>query len=157
MLFFIDLLKEFCYSINITDISSIIIDVGDDILFLEINLESEIPIYTQLRHEIIKGIASGELKEGDTLPSVRQMAADLGVNMHTVNKVYNLLKQEGFLSVHRRKGVVVNSKDQFFADETYLKRLRLELKPLVIESKCRGLKEKDIHKLVSQLYFMKGE
>ena len=70
-------------------------------MFLEINLESEIPIYTQIRNEIIKGIALGQLNEGDGLPSVRQMAADMGINMHTINKGYNLLKQEGFLSIHR--------------------------------------------------------
>ena len=58
-------------------------------------------------NQIILGIATSRLQEGDTLPSVRQMADTIGINMHTVNKAYTLLKQEGFVSIDRRRGAVV--------------------------------------------------
>ncbi len=72
-------------------------------MIIKIDLQSEIPIYTQLQNSIIEGIVSGNLKPGEPLPSVRAMASDLGVNMHTVNKAYNFLKQDGFIQVHRQK------------------------------------------------------
>lgn len=64
-------------------------------MFLQIEPHSDVPIYTQLTQQIIEGIASGQLKSGESLPSVRALAADLGVNMHTVNKSYHELGEEG--------------------------------------------------------------
>ncbi len=61
-------------------------------MFLAIDFQSDTPIYMQLKHQIIAGIARGELKEGENLPSVRQLAQDIGINLHTVNKAYSLLK-----------------------------------------------------------------
>ena len=74
---------------------------------LEIDFNSEEAIYMQLRNQIILGIATSRLQDGDTLPSVRQMAECIGINMHTVNKAYSLLRQEGFVSIDRRKGAVI--------------------------------------------------
>lgn len=59
-------------------------------------------LYIQLINQIIIGIATDQIREGDTLPSVRQLADNIGINMHTVNKAYSVLKQEGFLRVDRR-------------------------------------------------------
>src|SRR5699024_5946312 len=81
---------------------------GGECMLITLDLESEVPIYLQLRNKIIEGIASQSFQPGDTLPSVRQMASDLRVNMHTVNKSYQLLKQDGFLLIHRQKGVVIH-------------------------------------------------
>ena len=66
-------------------------------MIIKINSRSEMPIYLQLRNQIVKGIGKGELEHGEILPTVRQMAADLGVNAMTVSKAYQLLKNEGFL------------------------------------------------------------
>ena len=68
-----------------------------------------IPIYTQIREQIIKSIAHGDLKINESLPSVRNMAEEIGVNLHTVNKSYNLLKDEGYINIDRRKGAIVNN------------------------------------------------
>jgi len=76
-------------------------------MIIKINSRSEIPIYLQLRNQIVKGIGKGELEQGEILPTVRQMAADLGVNAMTVSKAYQLLKAEGFIETDRRKGSVV--------------------------------------------------
>ena len=72
-------------------------------MVIEIDFNSDEAIYVQLMNQIILGIATSRLQEGDTLPSVRQMADTIGINMHTVNKAYTLLKQEGFVSIDRRK------------------------------------------------------
>ena len=76
-------------------------------MVIEIDFNSDEAIYVQLMNQIILGIATSRLQEGDTLPSVRQMADNIGINMHTVNKAYTLLKQEGFVSIDRRRGAIV--------------------------------------------------
>ena len=77
-------------------------------MILNLDFNSDVPIYTQIREEIIKAIASGELKINESLPSVRSMAEEVGINLHTVNKSYNILKDEGYINIDRRKGAVVN-------------------------------------------------
>ena len=71
-------------------------------MILEVDFNSEEALYIQLRNQIIVGIATNRLKEGESLPSVRQLAESIGINMHTVNKAYTVLKQEGFVKVDRR-------------------------------------------------------
>jgi GntR family transcriptional regulator len=78
-------------------------------MILNLDFNSDIPIYTQIREEIIKSIANGDLKVNESLPSVRNMAQEIGVNLHTVNKSYNLLKDEGYINIDRRKGGIVNN------------------------------------------------
>ena len=73
-------------------------------MIVEIDFNSEEALYIQLINQIIIGIATDQIREGDTLPSVRQLADNIGINMHTVNKAYSVLKQEGFLRVDRRRG-----------------------------------------------------
>ncbi|MEO3791251.1 GntR family transcriptional regulator [Nonomuraea sp. B10E15] len=74
---------------------------------LHLDLDSEVPIYQQIRDRIVEAIARGEAVEGDPLPSTRQLAADFGINFHTVNKAYDLLKREGVIRVNRKSGAVV--------------------------------------------------
>jgi len=74
---------------------------------LYIDFNSDEAIYIQLCNQIIVGIAADKIKEGDSLPSVRQLADDVGINMHTVNKAYSILRQEGFVKLDRRRGAVI--------------------------------------------------
>ncbi|MEG1312376.1 MAG: GntR family transcriptional regulator [Romboutsia sp.] len=76
-------------------------------MILNLDFNSDKSIYTQICNEIIKAIAKGDLKINESLPSVRSMAETIGVNLHTVNKSYNALKDEGFLNIDRRKGAIV--------------------------------------------------
>jgi len=76
-------------------------------VILSIDLDSEVPIYQQLRDRVVEAIASGELREGSQLPAIRQLGADLGINFHTVNKAYDLLRREGLLRVNRKTGAVI--------------------------------------------------
>src|SRR5690625_2890331 len=75
---------------------------------IKLDFESDEPIYTQLTQQIITSIAKKELLPGERLPSVRALAADIGINLHTVNKAYQQLRQGGFILIHRQRGVVVN-------------------------------------------------
>lgn len=77
-------------------------------MLIELDFSSQKPIYEQLYEQIILSIAKGTLKEGDPLPSVRVLAAEIGINLHTVNKTYNLLKDEGYVQIDRRKGALVS-------------------------------------------------
>ncbi len=128
-------------------------------MIIKLDLESEEPIYSQLKHQIITGIAKGELMPGDGLPSVRSLAADIGINLHTVNKAYQQLKQEGFILIHRQKGVVVNPDGVQQANDEYRSKLQKTLHPLIAESICRGMGEEEFLKLCSSLFreFPKGE
>ncbi|MDA2808559.1 GntR family transcriptional regulator [Nocardiopsis suaedae] len=76
-------------------------------MILAIDLDSDVPIYQQIRDRIVQAIASGELREGSPLPTTRQLGADLGVNFHTVNKAYDLLRREGLLRLSRKTGAVI--------------------------------------------------
>lgn len=127
-------------------------------MLLSIDLQSEIPLYVQLRNQIIEGIATGCLEPGETLPSVRQMASDLGINLHTVNKVYTLLKQEGFLAVHRKSGVIVNDPKYFTENEAYRERLKQDMRPILAEAVCRGVSEEEMIKYCRMVFhdFLKG-
>ncbi|OWR28259.1 GntR family transcriptional regulator [Saccharibacillus sp. O23] len=121
-------------------------------MFIELDLQSEVPIYKQLADQLIEGIASGKLSSGQPLPSVRTLAADLGINLHTVNKAYQALKQEGFLEIHRKQGVIVQPGSLPSADEAFRERLRRDLRPLAAESAARGMSEDELQELLLSLY-----
>jgi len=120
-------------------------------LLLKINFESDIPIYIQIKNQVIHGIALGSLKPGEILPSVRQLASDIGINMHTVNKSYSLLKSEGYIVVDRRRGATVlpirTSSDPIFKEE-----MTEDLMTLIASSICKGLKEEEFIELSKNIF-----
>ena len=120
-------------------------------MMIKIEFKSKTPIYKQLRKQIIEGIASGELQPGESMPSVRQLAEDIGINLHTVNKTYQILKNQGYLVSHRRKKVVVNSREEM-TDENYKEQVREKIRPIIAESICRGVENKEFKEIVSNLY-----
>lgn len=126
-------------------------------MIIKVDFESDTPIYVQLKNLVVEGIATASLKEGDPLPSVRQMASDLGINLHTVNKAYTLLKQDGFISVHRQKGVVINAINARRVSEEYLWRLHKDLSALAAEAFCRGMSEEEFKSICSELYLRYGK
>lgn len=118
-------------------------------MLIEIDYESNEAIYMQLRNQIVMAIATSVIQEGDSLPSVRQMADIIGINMHTVNKAYTVLKQEGFLRLDRRKGAVVSlSVDRAKA----LEEMRCELQILLSRARCRNISRSDVHALVDEIF-----
>ncbi|MBP2078694.1 DNA-binding transcriptional regulator YhcF (GntR family) [Oceanobacillus polygoni] len=126
-------------------------------VFINLNLESSDPIYIQLQQQIIEGIAKKQLLPGDALPSVRSLAADIGINLHTVNKAYQQLKQDGFILIHRQKGVVVHPDGVPQADEVYKQELKAKLRPLVADSICRGMSEAEFSQFSKELFQLFNE
>lgn len=118
-------------------------------MLIHIDFNSEEAIYQQLCNQIILGIATCQFEDGQVLPSVRQLADDIGINMHTVNKAYTVLKQEGFVKVDRRRGAVISvDYDKQRAEKAIGKDLRI----LLAEAICRNLTRDDIHGLVDRIY-----
>lgn len=118
-------------------------------MLIEINFNSDEAIYMQVRNQIILGIATAEIREGDPLPSVRQMAQAVGINMHTVNKAYSLLRQEGFIQLDRRKGAVVALDiDKIKAVEEMKQQLRIVL----AQGRCKAISREEVHELVDEIF-----
>lgn len=113
-----------------------------------IDFSSDEAFYLQLRNQIILGIATAGLKDGESLPSVRDMAETIGINMHTVNKTYSMLRQEGYLRLDRRRGAVVCvSTDR----ERKMDELRASLKVSLAEALLGGLNSNEIHTCVDSV------
>ena len=118
-------------------------------MLIEIDFNSDEAIYIQLRNQIIMGIATSTIHEGDTLPSVRQLADNIGINMHTVNKAYNVLRQEGFLQLDRRRGAVICiDEDNLEA----LQDLKEQLRVLLAKGSCKNITKEEVHELVDEIY-----
>ena len=117
-------------------------------MLIEIDFNSEEAIYIQLRNQVILGIATANIHEGDSLPSVRQLAETIGVNMHTVNKAYNVLKQEGFITLDKRRGAVIA------LDENKIRaveEVRQQLQIVLAKACCRAISREEIHELVDEI------
>ena len=118
-------------------------------MFIEIDFNSDQAIYMQLRDQIIMGIASSQFQEGDMLPSVRQLADTIGINMHTVNKAYTVLKQEGYVKVDRRRGVMVAVDiDRMRAIEE----IREDLLVTLAKASCKNISGEEVHALIDEIY-----
>lgn len=107
-------------------------------MILKVDFDLDVPIYLQIRNGIVVGIANKQLKEGDELPSVRGLAEDIGVNMHTVNKSYSMLKDDGYIKIDRRKGAIVsfNLKNN---NEEFLNKLQENMEIYIAECINRGI------------------
>lgn len=118
-------------------------------MVIEIDFSSDEAIYMQLTNQIIMGIATSRLHEGDSLPSVRQLADTVGINMHTVNKAYALLRQQGFVSIDRRKGAVIAvDMDKINALEEMKNNLMIAL----ARGCCRKVSREEVHQLIDEIY-----
>ena len=119
-------------------------------MIIEINTQNSSPIYEQLRDQIVLGIASKRLVPGEVLPSVRNLAADLGINFHTVNKAYTMLCDEGYIVMDRRKGAVVAQ--IISGSETFLTKLSRQILLAAAESVCHGMGENEFSSLCLEYY-----
>ncbi len=118
-------------------------------MMIEIDFQSDEAIYMQLRNQIILGIATSMLREGDPLPSVRQLAEDIGINMHTVNKAYSVLRQEGFVTIDRRRGAVVSLDVD---KQKALDEMKQSLNVVLAKASCRNITRQEVHSLVDEIF-----
>lgn len=118
-------------------------------MIIEIDFNSDEALYLQLCNQIIMGIATSQFREGDSLPSVRQLADSIGINMHTVNKAYTVLRQEGYVKVDRRRGAVI----AIDADRMRtLNDLKKELQVILAKSSCKNISKEEVHELIEEIY-----
>ena len=118
-------------------------------MIIEIDFNSGEALYLQLRNQIIMGIATAQFHEGDSLPSVRQLADTIGINMHTVNKAYTVLRQEGYVRVDRRRGAVIAVDSDRNDTRAELKK---ELKVILAKSSCKNISKEEMHEMIEEIY-----
>lgn len=118
-------------------------------MIIEIDVNSDEALYLQIRNQIILGIATARIKEGDTLPSVRQLADNIGINMHTVNKAYTILKQDGFLKADGRRGSVIAIDVNHMEAIEEMKR---ELRVVLARGSCKNISREEVHALIDEIY-----
>ncbi len=119
-------------------------------MIIELDFSSDVAIYLQLRNQIVIGIGNGQLEFGEKLPTVRQMAEDIGINTMTVNKAYKLLKSEGFISIDRRHGAKVNK--IFDGKKEFEEKLEETLELYISEASLKGVKKEDFIKKCEELF-----
>ena len=110
-------------------------------MILNIDLAGEVPIYQQLRDQIVEAIAGGVLAEGSPLPTTRALAADAGINFHTVNKAYDLLRRQGLIRLNRKTGAVVIATA---ADAAFRAEWRAKARTLLAEAVARGMPAEEV-------------
>lgn len=118
-------------------------------MYISIDFNSGEALYMQLCNQIIMAIVKSELHQGENLPSVREMADTVGINMHTVNKAYGILRQEGYLTVDQRRGAVVAvDMDKVKATMELADTLDLVLARAI----CKRVEREEVHELVDRIY-----
>ena len=118
-------------------------------MMIEIDFSSDEAIYIQLTNQIIMGIATSRLREGDTLPSVRQLAVKLGVNPNTIQKAYQILESSGVIYSVKGKGSFIS--DDAAADTAVIKAAKRDFRAAVTAANELGLKSEELHGIVNEV------
>lgn len=119
-------------------------------MLFTIDFESDEAIYVQLCNQIVTLIAMEQIHEGDVLPSVRTLADSIGINMHTVNKAYSVLREQGFITLDRRRGAVIClDPDKIRAMEE----LSAQMRVVIARAVCKNLSSDEIHRIVDEIIF----
>lgn len=118
-------------------------------MIIEVDFNSDEAIYIQLCNQIIMGIATSVIHEGDSLPSVRCLADTIGVNMHTVNKAYSVLKREGYISLDKRRGAVISLDIDKLEELQVMKR---QLQIVLARGCCKNISRQEVHELVDEIF-----
>ena len=119
-------------------------------MIIKINEYSDVPIYLQIRNQIVMGISSGELSAGEQLPTVRALSMEIGINTMTVSKTYQLLKQEGYIMTDRKNGARV--RDNIAQSGVISEENKTELKRIVSEARISGVSKTELKKLIDEFY-----
>ncbi|MBR0410941.1 MAG: GntR family transcriptional regulator [Eubacterium sp.] len=119
-------------------------------MLIEIDFNSPEAIYIQLRNQIVMAIAQDRLHDGDSLPSVRTLAGMIGVNMHTVNKAYAMLREEGYLKLDRRKGAIVSV--EVNSKERELTKINDYMQMIVAQAICKEITREEMNRMVDEMY-----
>ena len=122
-------------------------------MIIAINEYSDVPIYVQIRNQIVLGISDGRLAPGEQLPTVRGLAEEMGVNSMTVNKAYQMLKQEGYIYTDRRNGAKIRERMSF--NKELSEESKELLQRVVSEAKIRGIDQETFFE-ICRMYYENG-
>jgi len=109
---------------------------------------SGVPIFEQIKEQIKEVILSGELQADDTLPSIRQLAADLKVSVVTTTRAYSELEQEGYIYNVQGKGCFVSSVDSELVREQMLRKIESGFGMVIRAAKIAKISREELHKLL---------
>ena len=112
---------------------------------------SELPIYAQIKEQLKEQILNGQIPEGSTLPSIRQLAKEIGVSVITTTRAYSDLEAEGFIATMQGKGSVVLSKDNSVVREQYLMRIEEGLTTAIETARVMGLPDEELNAIFQNL------
>jgi len=113
---------------------------------------SKEPIYEQIKRQIKESILKGELKEGELLPSIRQLAKDLRISVITTKRAYDELENEGLITSVVGKGSFVAGQNRTFLREMRLKWIEERLAEVVTESKALDFSLEELKEMLTLLY-----
>ena len=116
-----------------------------------ISHHSGVPFYEQVKEQIKACVLSGEVLEGEPLPSIRQLARDLKVSVITTTRAYNDLELEGFIQTIPGKGCYVKKVNEDLIKEQFLKETKMHLASAVRQGRLAGLTIEELHKLLSEM------
>jgi len=119
-------------------------------VIIELQPHSDKPIYEQLILEIKRGIVMGQLQPGEHLPSVRTLAADIGINMHTVNKVYKYLQKEQIL-LKQKNGFIVNTVRELTPTLEVMNIIKQQIYELMLEKELYQISDEEIFKMMKSI------
>ena len=125
--------------------------VGDNLKIIVSNRVPE-PIYEQIKSQIKEAIFSGELKEDDLLPSIRQFAKDLKISVITTTRAYNDLEEEGFIATVQGKGCYVLPQNKEMARENALRKVELGLTDAIAAAKAGNIAKSEVSEMLNLLY-----
>lgn len=132
----------------IYSIYNALIRTGGNNLKIIISNQSELPIYAQIREQIL----NGQIKEGEILPSIRSLAKDVGVSVITTTRAYNDLEKEGFIATMQGKGSVVLSSNNKILKEQFIMRIEEGIETAVESAKQIGMTKDEIIAIVDSVW-----
>ncbi len=119
-------------------------------MFIALHPSSGVPLYLQLLNQLKERIASGQVKPGEQLPSVRELSADLKINPLTVAKVYQILEREGLVETRRGMGTFVAQKVETLPVAARRQALDPVVRQLVAEAIHLRLSESEVVELIAR-------
>ena len=120
-------------------------------MVIVIKNNSNEPIYDQIKKQILDAIMSGEIKEGECLPSIRGLARDLKVSVITTTKAYNDLEMAGYIFAVQGKGYFVSERSNEIIHEKLLEQIEYHFDQAILISKKAELKETDLIEILENL------
>lgn len=118
---------------------------------------SGVPIYQQIADQLRADILAGKLKEGDYLPSIRNLAKELKISVITTMKAYEQLETEGLVTASQGKGFYVNAQDSEMLKEQHVRKVEGSLMEAIRAAQVAGMTDGELQEILSTLLTMKNE